>query len=140
MLQRIALLAIAAPRRIVAVALLVMVACGIFGIPVAKHLSAGGFQDPTSESAQATKLLVDKFGQDQPESIAAVYAYRGQADAAFEWLDKAIAIRDPQLASALVEPMLDPLHGDPRWLPFLRKMGFAPEQLARIEFKVTLPQ
>ena len=34
MLQRIALLAIAAPRRIIAVAVLVMVACGIFGIPV----------------------------------------------------------------------------------------------------------
>jgi RND superfamily putative drug exporter len=62
-LQRIALLAIAAPRRIIAIAVLVMVACGIFGIPVATHLSAGGFQDPTSESAQASKLLVDKFGQ-----------------------------------------------------------------------------
>jgi putative drug exporter of the RND superfamily len=71
-LQRIALLAIAAPRRIIAVALLVMVACGIFGIPVAKHLSAGGFQDPTSESAQATKLLVDKFGQGDMELIISV--------------------------------------------------------------------
>jgi hypothetical protein len=30
--------------------------------------------------------------------------------------------------------------GDPRRQPFLRKIGFAPEQLARIEFKVTLPQ
>ena len=72
MLQRIALLAIAAPRRIIAVALLVMVAYGIFGIPVAKHLSAGGFQDPTSESAQATKLLVDKFGQGDMELIISV--------------------------------------------------------------------
>ena len=72
MLQRIALLAIAAPRRIVAIALLVMVACGIFGIPVAKHLSAGGFQDPTSESAQATKLLVDKFGQGDMELLITV--------------------------------------------------------------------
>jgi putative drug exporter of the RND superfamily len=71
-LQRIALLAIAAPRRIIAVALLVMVACGIFGIPVAKHLSAGGFQDPTSESAQATKLLVDKFGQGDMELLISV--------------------------------------------------------------------
>jgi putative drug exporter of the RND superfamily len=73
-LQRIALLAIAAPRRIIAVALLVMVACGIFGIPVAKHLSAGGFQDPTSESAQATKLLVDKFGQGDMELLISVTA------------------------------------------------------------------
>jgi RND superfamily putative drug exporter len=76
-LQRIALLAIAAPRRIIAVALLVMVACGIFGIPVAKHLSAGGFQDPTSESAQATKLLVDKFGQGDMELLISVTSDRG---------------------------------------------------------------
>jgi RND superfamily putative drug exporter len=68
-LHRIAVLAIAAPRRIIAVALLAMVACGIFGIPVAKHLSAGGFQDPTSESAQASKLLVDKFGQGDMELL-----------------------------------------------------------------------
>jgi len=76
-LQRIALLAIAAPRRIIAIALLVMVACGIFGIPVAKHLSAGGFQDPTSESAQATKLLVDKFGQGDMELLITVTSDAG---------------------------------------------------------------
>ena len=72
MLERIALLAIRAPRRIVAIAALVMVACGIFGIPVAKSLSAGGFQDPTSESAQATQLLVDKFGQGDMELVISV--------------------------------------------------------------------
>jgi hypothetical protein len=32
------------------------------------------------------------------------------------------------------------LRGDLRWLPFLYKIGYAPEQLAKIEFKVTLPQ
>jgi RND superfamily putative drug exporter len=81
-LQRIALLAIAAPRRIIAIALLVMVACGIFGIPVAKHLSAGGFQDPTSESAQATKLLVDKFGQGDMELLISVTSDAGAQGAA----------------------------------------------------------
>ncbi|MGY4649156.1 MMPL family transporter [Mycobacterium sp. URHB0021] len=79
MLQRIALLAIAAPRRIIAVAALVMVACGIFGIPVAKSLSAGGFQDPTSGSAQATRLLVDKFGQGGMELLISVTADRDGA-------------------------------------------------------------
>src|SRR4030088_3157681 len=80
-LRRIALLAIAAPRRIVAIAALVLVACGIFGIPVAKSLSAGGFQDPTSESAQATKLLADKFGQGDMELLISVTADRPGADA-----------------------------------------------------------
>src|SRR6476469_7571058 len=68
-LHRIALMAIAAPWRILAVAALIMVAAAIFGIPVAKTLSAGGFQDPTSESAQATQLLVDKFGQGDMELV-----------------------------------------------------------------------
>jgi len=73
-LQRIALLAIAAPRRILVAALFVVVACGVFGIPVTQYLSAGGFQDPTSESANATQLLVDKFGQGDLELFISVTA------------------------------------------------------------------
>jgi putative drug exporter of the RND superfamily len=42
---------------------LLTLALGVFGVPVAKSLSASGFQDPTSESAQATQMLTDKFGQ-----------------------------------------------------------------------------
>jgi hypothetical protein len=38
------------------------------------------------------------------------------------------------------EPCSTRSTADPRWLPFLRKIGKAPEQLAKIEFKVTLPQ
>jgi hypothetical protein len=37
-------------------------------------------------------------------------------------------------------PTFAGLRGDLRWLPFLYKIGYAPEQLAKIEFKVTLPQ
>lgn len=32
------------------------------------------------------------------------------------------------------------LHWDPRWLPFLRKLGMAPEQLATIGFDVKVPK
>ena len=91
MLQRIALLAIAAPRRIIAVAVLVMVACAIFGIPVAKHLSAGGFQDPTSESAQAGRLLVDKFGQGDMELLISVTSDAGALGAAARFVGTDIA-------------------------------------------------
>ena len=37
------------------------------------------------------------------------------------------------------ENLFDKIHADPRWLKFLGKIGKAPEQLAKIEFKVTLP-
>jgi putative drug exporter of the RND superfamily len=71
-LQRFARLAIAAPRRIVAIALLVMIGAAIFGIPVAKSLSGGGFQDPTSESAHASALLAEKFDYTDTEMLITV--------------------------------------------------------------------
>ncbi|WP_454791504.1 MMPL family transporter [Mycolicibacterium lutetiense] len=72
MLHRIAHLAISAPRRVLVVAALAMVAAGIFGIPVATSLSAGGFQDPTSESAKATQLLSDKFARGDMQLVISV--------------------------------------------------------------------
>ncbi len=77
MLQGIARLAIAAPRRIIAVALLVFVAAAVFGIPVAKSLSPGGFQDPDSESAHAIGVLTDKFGQSGQQMLILVTAPAG---------------------------------------------------------------
>ena len=53
---------------------LTMVGAAIFGIPVAKSLSAGGFQDPTSESARATQLLTDKFHQGDMQLVFTVTA------------------------------------------------------------------
>jgi RND superfamily putative drug exporter len=77
MLPRIARLAIAAPRRISAVGLLVFIAAAIFGIPVAKSLAPGGFQDPKSESARAIAVLADKFGQSGQQMLILVTAPAG---------------------------------------------------------------
>ena len=72
LLHRIAELAIAAPRRVLAIAVLMLVALGIFGVPVAKSLSASGFQDPTAESARATNVLTDKFHQGDVQLLIVV--------------------------------------------------------------------
>ncbi|OBH33254.1 hypothetical protein A5692_14345 [Mycobacterium sp. E342] len=77
MLQGIAHMAIAAPRRIIAIGVLVFVAAAIFGIPVAKSLSPGGFQDPHSESARAIQVLTDKFGQSGQQMLIVVTAPGG---------------------------------------------------------------
>jgi putative drug exporter of the RND superfamily len=62
-LERLARLGIRAPRRIIALTLLVMVTTAVFGIPVTHSLSAGGFQDPNAESTRATNVLTTKFNQ-----------------------------------------------------------------------------
>jgi RND superfamily putative drug exporter len=76
-LQRIAELAIVAPKRIITIALLVMFGAAIFGSPVIKSLSAGGFEDPTSESYQAARVLSEKFGQGDMQMIIAVTSDAG---------------------------------------------------------------
>ncbi len=81
MLQRIARGAIAAPRRIIGVAVLVFIAAAVFGIPVANSLAPGGFQDPDSESARAIKVLSAKFGQSGQQMLILVTAPGGARSA-----------------------------------------------------------
>jgi TolB-like protein/Tfp pilus assembly protein PilF len=106
----------------------------MIGLPMAYHALGR-----KADSDAALAALIAKYEKDWPACIAYVYAYRGEADTAFAWLDKAVEYRDPVINEITVENLLDKIHADPRWLPFLRKTGKAPEQLAKIEFKVTLP-
>ena len=80
MLQRIARLALRYPRRILTVAGVLTVLAAVFGIPVANHLSAGGFQDPGSESAQAARVLSAKFNQSDQQLLITVSDPAGAAD------------------------------------------------------------
>ncbi len=77
MLAAIARLAIRAPRRIIAIAVLVMAAAVAFGIPVANSLSPAGFQDPNSQSAHATRLLVNEFHQGDMQMLITVSSHDG---------------------------------------------------------------
>jgi putative drug exporter of the RND superfamily len=77
MLQGLTRLAIAAPRRIIAVAALLFLAATIFGVPVINRLSGGGFQDPTSESSRAASVLRDKFSQTDQQMLILVTAPAG---------------------------------------------------------------
>jgi TolB-like protein/Flp pilus assembly protein TadD len=91
-----------------------------------------------TESDAALRTLTAKFEKDWSYNIAFVYAFRGEADKAFDWLDKAVQHQDAGFSEIVSENLFDNIHSDPRWLPFLRKLGRAPEQLAKIEFKVTV--
>ena len=107
----------------------------MIGLPMAYHALGR-----KADSDAALAALIAKYEKDAPYNIAYVYAYRGEADKAFAWLDKAVEYGDAGLGEIVTENLFDKIHADPRWLPFLRKVGKAPEQLAKIEFKVTLPQ
>jgi TolB-like protein/tetratricopeptide (TPR) repeat protein len=94
----------------------------------------------TGESDAALAELTAKCEEPASYNIAYAYAFRREPDQAFAWLDKAVLHKDGGLAELINQPMFAPLYKDPRWLPFLRKFGRAPEQLAAIPFNVTLPK
>jgi tetratricopeptide (TPR) repeat protein len=105
----------------------------MIGLPMAYHA-----MDRKAESDTALKALIATYEKDAAGNIAGVFAFRGEKDPAFDWLEKERAMGST-FAEILCDPLYRNLHDDARWLPFLRSVGKAPEQVGKIEFKVALP-
>ena len=80
-----------------------------------------------SESDEAMARLEREYGDGSAFQIACARAARGENDAAFRWLERALELRDAGIPLAKVAPRLRPLHDDPRWPEFLKKLGLAPD-------------
>ena len=88
------------------------------GTAVVQHeLQNAGASDAT------LKELIENRDVESSYQIALVYAYRGDISTSFDWLQRASDTRDSGLNKMLVDPLLANLHADPRWEPFLDKMG-----------------
>jgi hypothetical protein len=55
--------------------------------------------------------------------IAEAYAYLGDADKAFRWLEAAVASRDPGILWLRDDPLLRGLTGDSRYTALLRTLN-----------------
>jgi tetratricopeptide (TPR) repeat protein len=76
-------------------------------------------------SDAALQRLIDGFAWTAAYQIAEAYAYRGEVDKAYGWLEAAYRQRDPGVVYTAVDTLLRPLRADPRWQPFVRRMGLA---------------
>jgi serine/threonine protein kinase/TolB-like protein/Tfp pilus assembly protein PilF len=74
------------------------------------------------ESQQALKELIAKHAKDMAYQVGDVYAWLGDNDRAFEWLDRAYAQRDSGLNGVQYDPLLAHLHNDPRYQALLGKL------------------
>jgi len=89
---------------------------------------------------EALAELTERFGAQWPSEIAHVHAWRGEPDAAFDWLE-----REYETYGAggwgewKLQPLYANLHDDPRWQAFLERVGATDEALAAIDFEVSLP-
>jgi tetratricopeptide (TPR) repeat protein len=74
------------------------------------------------KSDAALKELIEKYSGRDAYYVAAVYALRNERDEAFKWLDRAYAQREGNVAFTDLDPELKNLHGDPRFVAFLKKI------------------
>src|SRR5690242_4892735 len=80
-LTRLAQFTIRRRRLILVLAVVGFAVAGALGGGVAKHLSSGGFDDPSSESSQAKNVLEDHFKTGSPNLVLLVKADSGTVDA-----------------------------------------------------------
>jgi serine/threonine protein kinase/TolB-like protein/Flp pilus assembly protein TadD len=88
-----------------------------------------------AESDAALAELIHEYQRNEneesafvgPYAIASVYAYRGEADAAFEWLERArrLKARGMLYLDVRHDPLLARLQGDARFRMLLRELGLA---------------
>jgi TolB-like protein len=83
------------------------------------------------DRAAADAALADMVANDRnllAYQIAEVYAWRGETDKAFEWLQISYDNHDTGLLSLLIEPLMRGLRGDPRYTGMLEKIGLPTSQ------------
>jgi TolB-like protein/Tfp pilus assembly protein PilF len=76
-----------------------------------------------AESDEQLAALVHQYADDDAFEIAEAYAYRGQRDEAFHWLERAKRQRDSALYLIKLSLLLNRLAPDPRFAAFLGKMN-----------------
>ena len=94
------------------------------------HGSLGQAREADAARAQLAK----DFPTEGASYLAGAEARNGKTDAAFRHLQQAFVQKDASLPLIADDWTFEPLHKDPRWLPFLRKINRAPEQLAAVKF------
>jgi len=92
-----------------------------FGLAILYH--ALGRQN---EADATLSMFIEGYQDVAAYQIAEVYAYRGEVDLAFEWLERAYAQRDGGLSQIKGDPHLKRLASDRRYAAFLEKMRLPP--------------
>jgi TolB-like protein len=88
------------------------------GVALAQH-SLGHAQ----EAQQALDQMIANYAQVEAFQIAETYAWRGEKDKAFAWLERAYRQHDAGLSELKYRALILKLRDDPRYTALLRKMN-----------------
>jgi adenylate cyclase len=75
------------------------------------------------EATAATNYLVENEHDWLAYQIAGIFAFQGNPDKAFEWLEITYEQRDGGITHILGDYTMASLYDDPRWEPYLLKLG-----------------
>lgn len=75
-----------------------------------------------AESGRCLQALLATHAHNSAYQVAEVFAWRGEHDQAFDWLQRAVAQRDAGLQYLKYDPALRTLRGDPRYQQLLRQL------------------
>jgi TolB-like protein len=90
----------------------------------------------TDESSQLLDQVAIETSDSDPLAIAQAFAYVGEVDRAFEWLEQALPAATLYLQTSFPHPLYDKLRDDLRWHDIMKRIGRAPEQLDEIPFSL----
>ena len=79
------------------------------------------------ESQLGLETAAARHSQAWAFQIAEGYAWCGERDRAFDWLERAYLQRDEGMAMLKFTPLLRSLHGDPRYAALLQKLNLPPD-------------
>lgn len=77
----------------------------------------------TEKADELFKAFLEKYKGPEPSNVADLYAFRGDYELSFAYLEKAFEQRDPVLLEALTYPSFKPMYADPRWQALIEKIG-----------------
>lgn len=77
----------------------------------------------TKRADELFNQFIKKYSESDPSNLADLYAFRGDKDASFKWLNRALEIKDPVLLEALAYPSFKIMYDDPRWLEYINKLN-----------------
>jgi serine/threonine-protein kinase len=75
-------------------------------------------------ASAAMRRAVEQGGDSGGYQYAEIDAQWGENKAALDWLEKAMRLRDPGLASLRADPLMDPLRKEPRFQAVMRALKF----------------
>lgn len=78
---------------------------------------------PDRTVADASLQAVEQYAEGWAFQMAQVYAVRGEPDAMFDWLQRALKARDPGMQSLLYDALLLRYRDDPRYAALAKQAG-----------------